>query len=284
MAAGLNETKKRIKSIETTKKITRAMQLVATAKFSRSFSVLEKVKKFYTTVYDTMFRLLSTAKDLSFLDVKTESTASLHIIITSSLGLCGAYNSNMRKKVEAIIKPEDKLMIIGSKGYSQWKHTHEENIVMWLHDANDSADYSISQKIGNKAYEMYMKGEVTKITLTYTKFVNSVTFEATTLQLLPIDKKIFEDADKTKTYQDIEFEPDVQTVLKSAIPIYLNSLIFGASNEAKVSENASRRNAMETATDNAEDLRQDLLIKYNRARQSEITQEISEIIAGADAT
>ena len=277
--ASLQEIKSRLGSISTTKKITKAMQLVATAKLKRAKGNLEGIQEYYTSVYETFQSLLGQVKDFSKLVPAKPKESTLYIVITSDLGLCGSYNSNILKMLKEKAKSSDKIIMVGSKGVSslkvRGKQTH-----MAFQSVGDDPDYNIASNIGKEAIALYLTGEVKAIKILHTKFINSVTFEAESTKILPVVKQ--EGEKKHKVSALIEFEPDAETVVKNAIPLYVSAVIFGSMVESKVSEMSSRRTAMENATDNADELIDKLDLEYNRARQASITQEITEIVAGSD--
>lgn len=277
--ASLQEIKSRLGSISTTKKITKAMQLVATAKLRRAKSNLEGIQEYYTSVYDTFQDLLGQIKDFSALVPANPKESTLYIAITSDLGLCGSYNSNILKMLKEQVKSGDQVIMVGNKGVSSYK-VKGKKTYMEFQSVGDNPDYNIASNIGKEAIALYMTGEVKAIKILHTKFINSVTFEAETTQILPVVKK--QEEHKEKQHAVTEFEPDAETVVKNAIPLYVSAVTFGSMVESKVSEMSSRRTAMENATDNADELIEKLDLEYNRARQASITQEITEIVAGSD--
>ena len=280
--ASLQEIKSRLGSISTTKKITKAMQLVATAKLQRAKGNLESIQEYYTSVYQMFQDLLGNVKDVSKLFPEKGNDSILNIVITSDLGLAGGYNGNIIKLLKAEHRRGDKVIIIGSKGISAAKAA-EMAIHTEFPGIGDDPNYAVASEIGKLALATYVAGEVNRVNIYYTKFINSVTFEATKLQLLPIETRN-DDLNKSSGPQAVtEFEPDPETVLENALPLYTSAILFGSMVESKVSEMSSRRTAMENATDNAEELIEQLDLEYNRARQATITQEITEIVAGSNS-
>ncbi len=281
--ASLQETKSRLNSVGTTKKITKAMQLVATAKLKKAQSNLESIQEYYTTVYNTFSNIISNIKDMSSIFPTDAEDKTLHIIITSDLGLCGGYNSNVLKILKTKIKKgstKDKIIILGTKGVSHLKSIGWDKLLLQEHTfVGDEPNYEYAEMVGNEVISQFMTGSVNKVNLIHTKFINSVTFEAKSTQLLPIVKKEQENISSVLT----DFEPSAEVVFKSSLPLYVSAIIFGSMVESKVSEVSSRRTAMENATDNAEELIKQLDLEYNRARQAAITQEISEIVGGTES-
>ncbi|NQZ65665.1 MAG: F0F1 ATP synthase subunit gamma [Mycoplasmatales bacterium] len=279
--ASLQEIKNRVGSISTTKKITKAMQLVATAKLQKAKGNLEAIQEYYTSVYDMFQDLLSNVKDLDKLFPKNGKNSTLYILISSDIGLCGGYNSNVLKLLKSEVKENDKVIGIGNKGINSLK-SRGYNLLDTFPNVGDEINYLTASEIGKLALAHFQKGESNKVKLIHTKFINSVTFEATISQLLPIIPPEVDGAKAKNAKAIVEFEPDPETVLINSLPLYISAVIFGSLVESKVSEMSSRRTAMENATENATDLIDKLNLEYNRARQAAITQEITEIVAGAD--
>ena len=277
--SSLQEIKNRLESIHSTKKITKAMKLVSTAKLQKSKGNLKSIQEYYISVYQMFHDLLENVKDVSKLFPQNNKDSILYLVITSDLGLCGGYNSNILKILKQLNRKQDKVIMIGSKGFMSLK---SNSIKMFSHYQNigDDPNYLIASEISKEAMNQYLLGNINKIKIIHTKFINSITFKSTVTQLLPVLKE------KTTTSNNLqaiaEFEPNVEVVLKNALPLYVSTMIFSYMVESKVTEMSSRRIAMENATENAEDLIKHLELKYNRARQSAITQEITEIIAGSD--
>ena len=279
--ASLQEIKSRLNSISTTKKITKAMQLVASAKLQKAKKNLQSIQEYYTSVFDMFQDLLSNIKDVKDIFPQGEKDVVLTIVITSDLGLCGGYNSNVLKKLLATHKSSDQIIILGNKGISSL-NAKKISITNEYGHVGDAPNYVFASKIGEEALAKYIAGEINKVNIIYTKFINSVTFEATQTQLLPIESSKTIKENSSGPGAIIEFEPDPKSVLINAMPLYISAIIFGAMVESKVSEMSSRRTAMENATDNAEELIEQLGLKYNRARQASITQELNEIVAGSE--
>jgi F-type H+-transporting ATPase subunit gamma len=204
-------------------------------------------------------------------------------MITSDLGLCGGYNNNIYKLFKEKVKPTDYIIVLGSKG-SRFitKNFNEENTLFKFEHIGDEPDYNVVLTITNKISSMLFANKINSIHLLDTKYVNSLTYVAEDRKLFPFSKRDKESLSKNNQINNsIEFEPNPQTVIKKALPLYLGALIYSAIASSKVSEVSARRIAMENATDNATDIIDYLEKEYNKARQAKITQEITEIIAGA---
>ena len=284
MASGLISIRRRIKSVAATRKITKAMELVATAKLKKNKDRFMLTATYTSELASMTANVLTRAKDHEHLYLsKVEGKGTLYIVVTSNLGLCGAYNANVIKEVLPKIQSGDKLIVVGMKGYNVFKRK-EINIIHSLLTEVTSQEQSQANEIAKFALTEFKNKNVSKISLVYTRYVNSVTFQPTTIDLLPVDPKQFEvKVGKGKEFLDTLFEPNIDSVLDVIVPLYFESVIFGKLVEAHTSEQAARRLAMENATDNADEIKEKLLIVYNKERQSAITQEMSEIVAGANA-
>ena len=258
------------------------MQLVATSKLRKTRNQLDELKPYYSKVQETVAEILESNKgniDNPYLKENKDGNVA-YIVITSSLGLCGGYNANVFKTINQEIKDNDLVYMIGSKGASYLSRLHIDYKRDYL-DLNSTLDFKDIVRLVSELTNMYKKQEIRKIKIVYTEFVNNLTFTPRVMTLLPVDTKEFEDIEVTSKYTI--FEPSPNDVLNHLIPMYLQSVIYGYLVESVTSENASRRTSMENATDNAQELIENLLLKYNQARQTAITNEISEIVAGANA-
>ena len=282
MANDMQSIKRRIKSVESTKKITKAMQLVATSKLRKARNQMDELRPYYSKIQETVGQILESNKGMVESPYLVENQAGKHIyiIVTSSLGLCGGYNANVFKTMVECLKPDDEIYMIGSKGASYLAHHHIDYHSQYV-ELNSTLDFKDVIRLVHELTKRYQNQEIASIQMIYTKFVNNLTFQPCVMDLLPVHTQDFENMTLTK--KATLFEPSLEAVLNDLIPMYLQSVIYGYLVESVTSENASRRTSMENATDNAEDLIEELLLKYNQARQSAITNEISEIVAGANA-
>jgi len=203
-------------------------------------------------------------------------------VVNSNLGLCGGYNANINKEVMHQIKPDDAIYALGSKAVAFY-NARKVKIIQSRIDIDGNFSSAVAGDIGQELMGYYTAHEFDEIKLAYTKFINNVTFTPTTLRLFPIVKNKVVDKATNATNLQVEFEPDAQTILEKTINLYLNTVLYGTIAESQVSEQASRRTAMDAATKNGKELVEKLNIKYNRERQAAITQEISEIVGGANA-
>ena len=284
MPGGMQEIKRRIKSVESTKKITKAMELVATSKLRKTRNQLEQSKPYYTNVAQTVAEILANCKgnnDSIYLVENKDIEKEVFIVIASSLGLCGGYNANIFKEIKGAIKPGDYVYSIGSKATSYLLKNHQGVTDHKFDDLNTTFDFKDVTKLVAELTKMYREKEISKIKIVYTEFVNNLTFRPRIVTLLPVDPSDFDHIEISK--KSTLFEPSPEEVLDSLIPMYLQAVIYVYIIESATSENAARRTSMENANDNADELTEQLLLKYNQARQTAITNEISEIVAGANA-
>ena len=284
MHGGMQEIKRRIKSVESTKKITKAMELVATSKLRKTRNQLEQSKPYYTNVAQTVAEILANCKgnnDSIYLVENKDIEKEVFIVIASSLGLCGGYNANIFKEIKGAIKPGDYVYSIGSKATSYLLKNHQGVTDHKFDDLNTTFDFKDVTKLVAELTKMYREKEISKIKIVYTEFVNNLTFRPRIVTLLPVDPSDFDHIEISK--KSTLFEPSPEEVLDSLIPMYLQAVIYGYIIESATSENAARRTSMENANDNADELTEQLLLKYNQARQTAITNEISEIVAGDNA-
>ena len=284
MPGGMQEIKRRIKSVESTKKITKAMELVATSKLRKTRNQLEQSKPYYTNVAQTVAEILANCKgnnDSIYLVENKDIEKEVFIVIASSLGLCGGYNANIFKEIKGAIKPGDYVYSIGSKATRYLLKNHQGVTDHKFDDLNTTFDFKDVTKLVAELTKMYREKEISKIKIVYTEFVNNLTFRPRIVTLLPVDPSDFDHIEISK--KSTLFEPSPEEVLDSLIPMYLQAVIYGYIIESATSENAARRTSMENANDNADELTEQLLLKYNQARQTAITNEISEIVAGANA-
>lgn len=279
MAQELANTKKRIQSVNSTLKITKAMELVANAKLKRWKNKMENITQYLLEMSDIISTCAGSYDpfNMSIDELKKykNTSSKLYIVVTSSLGLCGGYNYNVFKFLNNKIKPEDKVIILGTKGLIKYSHTDlnlDEDYVSLL----DKFDSYVSRNLIDKIINEYKTGKYKEVRLIATEYKNSLTFIPNDIKILPFENK-------NNTINDnIIFDPNKEEVLSLLIPKYLDVLMYGKLTEAIVCEHASRRNAMDTATDNGEELSQKLMLEYNKARQQAITQEITEISSAAN--
>ena len=268
--------KNRIRSIDSTMKITKAMQLVAASKYQRQKDRMRRNKEYATQLKDILDGILSTINDEHPLLVRREDTNPCTIIYTSDMGLCGSFNQNIYKVIESECTSEESIIMMGSRGAGWIKNRNYHVIDSYVQLEDDN--YSLIASIAEMVLEKYISGEITSINVIYTEFKNPLTFVPHKVKILPV-----EESKNEKNSIDTLFEPTSEEILDDLIPMSVKSLLYSYYLETKTSEQASRRTSMENASDNAEELKETLSLQYNQARQASITQEITEIVAGSSA-
>ncbi|KGG80672.1 ATP synthase F1 subunit gamma [Caloranaerobacter azorensis] len=281
--AGMRDIKRRIRSVSSTKQITKAMELVSSAKLRRAREKLEKTRPYYNTIVRSIRDILTSTSGIRhpFLE-KREVKKAAYIVITADRGLCGGYNNNVIKLTEENIKNKDNAVIIavGQKARDFFKKRGYNLAEEFVH-ISENPNYSHAREIGDIVINLYKMREIDEVNIVYTQFESTISQVTKIMKLLPAEN-VVEKGDRKKTTL-VEYEPSPEEVLDYLIPKYIHSVIYGAMIEASASEQAARRNAMESATDNAQEMIENLKLSYNRARQASITQEIAEIVGGAEA-
>ena len=283
--ASMRDIKRRKGSIQSTQQITKAMKLVSTVKLQKAKSNAENSKSYFDYMYDTVTSILEKSGNIDhpYLQVQ-EGKKKAVIVITSNRGLAGGYNSNIAKLVYNEFSSEDtELYIIGRKG-KELLARRGFRVIEDYSDVMNQPLYSDAMEIGERVLNDYAEGKIGEIYIAYTAFKNTVSHIPTLMKLLPVEFE--EDGNQEKKEEPVipmNYEPGEEEVLEMIIPKYVTSIVYGALVAAEASENGARMQAMDSATSNAEEMIQDLSLKYNRARQGSITQELTEIIAGAQA-
>lgn len=284
--ASMRDIKRRKSSIQGTQQITKAMKLVSTVKLQRARANAERSKNYFDCMYDTVNSILRRVGHIEhrYLTQGTSNKKAV-IAITSNRGLAGGYNSNVIKLItrNPEWKKEDlEIYCLGNKGREAFNRYGYE-IKVSDSDIVENPVYADAMRLSAKLLQSYAEGEVGEIYLAYTAFKNTVSHVPTLLRLLPVEISGEEEEQSKEAAAIMNFEPEDVEALDMIIPKYVTSLIYGALMESVASENGARMQAMDNATSNAEEMISDLALKYNRARQGSITQELTEIIAGAEA-
>jgi len=289
MPASLNEIKVRIASTKKTSQITGAMQMVSAAKLTRSeqnaknFQVYAQKVRAMTT--DLIGSELSEGSSNPML-IKRPVKKTGYVVITSDKGLVGGYNSTILKAVMQMLaddhdKQEEFVIIaLGGMGADFFK-ARDINVSYELRGLSDQPTFDEVRKIVNKSVSLYQNELFDELYVCYNHHVNSLTSQVRVEKMLPITD--LDENEATSHHQEFELEPDRDTILEQLLPQYAESMIYGSIIDAKTAEHAAGMAAMQAATDNAKNVINDLTIQYNRARQAAITQEITEIVAGASA-
>lgn len=279
-AAGLIDIKRRIKSVESTRKITKAMGLVATSKLRKSRKELTSSEEHYSLCSDIVNELMGVLPEEfenPYLKSNSKISDKLYIVMASDMGLCGGYNGNVASYLNAFIKDKHsaKVIVVGSKGIS-YMHRYDFDIVGQYVEIPDIPTVREIKSIYQDALYMFKKGDICEVNIVYTEFISPMKQEVKIDRLLPVER--------TKGNSgSFLIEPSIDEVLNASLDVYFKSRIRRAMLHSKSSEQSYRMTAMNGATQNANDILKALKIKFNRIRQSAITQEISEIVGGAAA-
>ena len=272
MPSNAKQLKSRIRSVDSTMHITKAMELVASSKLRRATMRMEAARPYFSAMTSAMSKL---AKADSVYSTAREIKKTCFVVVAGDRGLAGGYNSNIYKLLKSEAEGKDAVVIpigkravdhVSHRGYvSPKKYTSVEN--MTLADCVEA---------GFIIKDMYLNGEIDEAYIIYTKFNSMLSFEPTVKKILPLEK------DESESSGYVMFEPSTEDVLDTVIPEYISGIVCGAVRESFASELSARRAAMDNASKNAEEMIENLELKYNRARQSAITQEITEIIGGSE--
>ena len=274
------EIKNRIRSLESTKQITKAMEMVAASKLRRAQTQVLSSRPYFEILYETINKIVDANGDFTspYL-TKREGQKPVYVVIAGDRGLAGGYNSNVLKLVRSEIEGKEAAVLpIGKKTVDYFK---ARNIPVLDTRYAEAADVSVGDcfTIAKQLCNLFCSGEYDQVHVAYTNFVSVLSQTPSTLRLLPLQRQEIQRQEKNR--QVTLYEPDSETVFDAIVPEYLGGVIYGALCESRASEQAARRTAMDSATKNAEEMIGDLSLKFNRARQAAITQEITEIIAGA---
>lgn len=284
--ASMRDIKRRRGSIQSTQQITKAMKLVSTVKLQRAKQRAEQSKAYFNCMYQTVTSLLGRTKGLEHIYLNGSGSDKKGVIlVTSNRGLAGGYNSNVVKLITQNKEwnmGDVRVYAVGKKGRDALNRRGYE-IAADYSDMIEEPLYVDAMTLGKKVLEDFAHGEIGEIYLAYTGFKNTVVHEPTLLKLLPVEADPEAAKKENESKALMNFEQDEEEALDLLIPKYINSLIYGGFIEAVASENGARMQAMDSATSNAEEMIEHLSLQYNRARQGSITQELTEIIAGANA-
>lgn len=274
------EIKLRIKSMESTKQITRAMEMVASSKLRRAQDRVLHSRPYFEILYKTIADIAGSSQDMASVYItKREVKRSCYVVIAGDRGLAGGYNSNILKLCYGEMAGKDACVLpIGKKAVEFF---HARQVPILTEAYAEAAELSISDcfTLAKNLSRSFLQEEFDEVILGYTNFVSVLSQTPATLRLLPL---LRQETKAPARQSSILYEPDPVTVFNTIVPEYLGGVVYGALCESVASEQAARRTAMDAATKNAEDMIEDLNLRYNRARQGAITQEITEIVAGAE--
>ena len=282
MAANMKAVKLRIKSVQSTMQITKAMELVASSKLRKAKERAEVCRPYFETMHQTLVDIARGNTDFSSVYARESGNEKCcYVLIAGDRGLAGGYNTNLFKCLEAASLNQDFLVLpIGKKAV---EYSKRNGFACVTESFGEIADVSVADcfEMANLLCGEFKKGEFGHIDLCYTKFVSMLSQQPSAIPVLPL--KDLTDKQDTKSIRNlILYEPDASEVFDAIVPEYLAGLIYGAVCESVASELAARRTAMEAATNNAEEMIEKLNLHYNRARQASITQEITEIVGGSE--
>ena len=280
--ASMRDIKRRKSSIQSTQQITKAMKLVSTVKLQKARGRAEQTDPYFNYTYKTVSSMLARSDGIDHPYLKPGTSGKKGIVvITSNRGLAGGYNSNIVRLITDSEFKKDELEIyaVGGKGLEALER-RGYHVVVDASDIIENPTYPDASALCKRVLEDFTEGKIGEIYLAYTHFKNTVSQEAKLMKMLPVE---IEPEEEKGAAVLMNYEPNEEEALEEIIPKYVTSLFYGALVEAVASENGARMQAMDSATSNAEEMIEDLSLKYNRARQGSITQELTEIIAGANA-
>jgi F-type H+-transporting ATPase subunit gamma len=289
--ASLDDLKKRIASVKSTQKITKAMKMVAAAKLRRAQESAEKGRPYSEKMNNIILNLSGGISDKEnapkLLSGSGNDKVHLCVVMTSDRGLCGGFNSNIIKKAKSyFVKLEEegkdlKIITVGSKGNDQLKRAYGNKIIANISfKESKHANYFDAEKVGKMVIEKFEAEEFDICTIFYNQFKNVITQIPQAQQIIPLN---VENSEEDKSEDSYEFEPDEDEILSNLLPKNISTQIFKAMLENSASEQGSRMSAMDNATRNAGEMVDKLTIEYNRSRQAAITKELIEIISGAES-
>ncbi|HZJ84788.1 MAG TPA: ATP synthase F1 subunit gamma [Syntrophomonadaceae bacterium] len=285
--AGVRDFKRRIRSVSNTQQITKAMEMVAAAKLRRAQESAEAARPYTETLQDTLTRLAAVAYDVRhpLLDKREEIRKVGYVVVTADRGLCGAYNSNIiRLANDAIAEDtreiENGIITVGRKGRDFFRK--RGGVDAEFVGLGDNISYTDAREIGNYIINAYENHELDEVYLVYARFINVIRQVPTVTRLLPIEPT--DEEEKTEEhYVDYIYEPSAEEILMSVLPRYIGSQVYSAMLEGKASEHGARMTAMGNATENAGEIIDNLTLEMNKVRQAAITDEILDIVGGAEA-
>ncbi len=292
--ATLRDIKQRIVSVQSTRQITRTMEMVATAKIRRAQDRIENARPYAFALADVLGNVVRYVPDLQhpLLDQHAERKRVVYIALSSDRGLAGAFNTNIIRMAEAALTAEaeagvaTELITVGKKALSYFRYRGIEPVLA-IRDMSDKPDFSHAREIADWLIERYVAGEIDGAYILFNRFKNVAEQSPESHQLLPIESSVLQSAEEAVEERGINleyiFEPSATEVLSDLLPYYLEALVYRGLLESAASEQGARRTAMKSATDNASDMITTLARSYNRARQAAITTEIAEIVGGAAA-
>jgi F-type H+-transporting ATPase subunit gamma len=281
----MQDIKRRVKSVTSIEHITNAMKLVSAAKLRRAKTIFERTGEYLHFVTESIEDIFNNNADIpgKYLEGNREIKTTCYIVITSSKGLCGSFNSNVIKQADAEIKADPErpeIVAIGSRGRDYFRKSGYEICSEYMLPP-ENISFIETHDISVPVINDYVEGKIDEVVMIYTSFISPLEQRVKTVRLLPFEIK--RNLDVTPLEKQVDYEPSTEEVFNYLVPKYVEIMIYSAIVESATCEHAARRMAMENATDNANSMIADLTLFYNRARQAAITSEITEIVSGADA-
>lgn len=288
--ANAREIQARMKSIKDTMKITNAMCMISSSKLQKARRDLKNTEPYFYTIQSALAKILSLSPETGNEyfnereDLPKQERKQGYIVVTADKGMAGAYNHNVIKiaEKEALSDNKNMLFVVGEVGRRYFEKKNIPIDIDFKYTAQNP-NMNRARVISDKVVDLFKRGELDEVYIVYTRMINSVTFDAEIEQLLPLKRKSLENDKSSNHFENCAFEPDINTVFNHIVPNYVTGFVYGALVESYCCEHNARMMAMQTASDAAKDMLKSLGIEYNRARQAAITQEITEVIAGAKA-
>jgi F-type H+-transporting ATPase subunit gamma len=281
----MQDIKRRVKSVTNIEHITNAMKLVSAAKLRRAKTTFEKTGEYLHFVTESIEDIFNNNADIpmKYLEGNREIKTTCYIVITSSKGLCGSFNSNVIKQADAEIKADPErpeIVAVGSRGRDYFRKLGYDICSEYM-SPPENISFIETHDISVPVISDYVEGKIDEVVMIYTSFVSTLEQRVKTVRLLPFEIK--RNLDVMPMEKQVDYEPSTEEVFNYLVPKYVEIMIYSAIVESATCEHAARRMAMENATENANNMIADLTLFYNRARQAAITSEITEIVSGADA-
>jgi len=288
--AKTREIKRRIKSVDNTRQITKTMEMVAAAKIKRAQDRIEAARPYAFQMMEVLAKLAEHTKQVShpLLEIREPAKRTVLVVITSDRGLCGAFNANILRRAEQLRAREEAagtevaVMAIGRKALNYYRYVGTD-LLAELVGISDRPTFKNAQEVAERLINLYTNKEIDKVVVLFNHFKSAMEQKAVEYTLLPIKQEIMEEKPVREAASEYLYEPSDEAVLNRLLPTYIEAIVYRALLESAASEHGARRAAMKSATDNASEMIEVLVRSFNRARQAAITQEIAEIVGGAEA-
>ena len=285
MAISMQDVKRRMRSVTSMEHITNAMKLVSAAKLRRAKATFEKSNEQFHFITQSIAEIFNNTTSIPerYLEGTREIKNTCYIVLTSSKGLCGGFNSNVIKEAEKLMgehTDDPSIVAIGTKGRDYFAKNGVD-IIADYPDPPETISFLATQKMSRPIIEKYDNGEIDEVILVYTSYLSTLDQQVKSVRMLPFNPEA--DPNVLKNEREVEYEPSMEDVFNYLVPKYVETLLYSAIVESATCEHAARRMAMENATDNAREMLGELELNYNRARQTAITNQLIEIVSGSEA-